>query len=136
MAQNITTYRYNNGYGIKTGFTDNSLVNITPIILTSGQGTSSMIGTFSVAASNEFTYANLQGPLVGNANIVINATASQIFDHIEILVAGGSATASVVLSGDVASNTSLTNSLSPSKYLKIAGQFNGKVFVVSTIQTV
>lgn len=136
--QNITTYRYNSGLGLRTGFTDNQGYNIsiTPIVATSGAGTSSMTGTFSVNTGNTtYNWANLAAPLVGIANIVINATASQIFDQLTIMVQGGVATQSVVLSGDVKSATSLTSTLSPSKFLLIDGMFNGQYFIVNTIQT-
>lgn len=138
MAQNITTYRYNSGLGLRTGFTDNQGYNIsiTPIVATSGNGTTSMAGTFSVNTGNTtFNWVNLQNPLTGTANIVINATASQIFDELNIMVRGGSATQSVVLSGDCAAVTSLTTTLSPNKYMKINGQFNGTVFILSPSQT-
>lgn len=140
MAQNILTYRYNNGLGIRTGFTDNQGYNIsiTPIVATSGEGTSSMAGTFSINAGNTtYTWANLTGPLTGTSNIVINATASQIYDQMKIMVQGAaSGTTSVVLSGDAASEGSLTTSLTATKYLVYDGIFNGKVFVFNTYQTV
>ena len=137
MAQSITTYRYVSSYGIRTGSTDCTgyTLGVTPIVLASGQGTSSSSGTFSVNCSNDFTYVNLPNVLVGNANIVINATASQIYDHLEIMVKGGSTTYSVVLSGDVAAATSLTTSLTANKYLKYSGQFNGSVFILGSVQT-
>lgn len=130
-------YRYNNGLGIKTGFTDNNgiALDITPIIYTTAQGTSSMSGTFSVTPKLNYTFVNLQTPGTGTAQVVINATYSQIFDECTILAAGGSTTYSVVLSGSASMNTSLTLAIPANKYGLIKGVFNGTNFVFNGIAT-
>ena len=132
MATPTTQYRYVSGLGIRTGFTDNQGYNIgiTPIVLTQSSG------TFSVNPSNLYTFVNLPTALTGTANIVINATSSLIFDHCDIMVQGGSTTYSVILSGNVASATSLTTAIPPNKYSKISGMYNGTAFLFSSYVTV
>lgn len=130
-----TKYRYVSGVGQRVGFTDNQGYNIgiTPITFTAGSGTTSMSGTFSVNTSNSYTYVNLQGPLVGTANIVINATQGLIGDNLQIMVQGGSATQSVVLSGNISAQTV---SVGVSKTAYFDGQFNGTEFIgTATVQS-
>ena len=131
-----TIYRYNNGLGLRTGFTDNTgyAYSVTPMSFTQGMATTSMAGTFSITPNGPNTYVNLQGAITANINLAINATYSQIFDKLDIMVQGGSITYSVVLSGDATEATSLTTSLVAGKYLRLSGQYNGTKFILGSIQ--
>ncbi len=134
MATPTTQYRYVTSYGILSGSTDNTGYNydITPIKFTTAQGTSSMFGTFSVYPMKNHTFVNLETVPsgTGTAQIVINATYSQIFDECTILAVGAaSGTYSVVLSGNAVAVTSLTVNIPATKSLKLSGVYNGTNFI-------
>lgn len=135
MSAITTQYRYISGYGLTYGETVNTGYNIgiTPIAFNNAQGTTSMTGTFSVNTSNTFTYVNLANVGTGTAQVVVNATASLIGDTLNIMAIAGASTYSVVLSGNISSQTL---AVSANKTGFFYGQFNGTEFIgTGTVQS-
>lgn len=122
-----TNSRIVNNFGIRTGFGDNTGLQIgyNYVGLTATSGTVSI----TCGASTYENIYNVTGALTGNLAIVISGSASLITDNLKIIAKGNStATYSISLSGDVSSATVTTN-VAPAKNYLYNGTFNGTVFV-------